>query len=566
MKASLVRRTEPLLSILLGLFCFGYSYAQIVPTKRLSIEADELIIGAPRIPIDEREDTLLFFDMEKAAFRAGEMIDQGWVKDSLGKHSFAAGLNVVAKGSASIAFGNKARAISSDAIALGKNVVASGRNTVAIGDQNSAIGNSTIAIGNNLSNSSFGSIVLGRFNVGGGNEFSWTEADPLFEIGNGSGTNNRANAMTMLKNGRTLLGKVNGGLQDRLTVNSEDNEDPFRVQVASSTKFRIFKNGSISLGVNNANVSDNDVYVHNELGVGASIPEAKLDVRGTSQIKMNSSTNNGPQLSLYETSNTDYARLEFRNQNPETFWTIAGRPNADVKSSKFNINLGSDQAMLTILGNENVGIGTETPTQKLDVNGAIKLGLDSGSPENGTLRYRSTGLEIYHNNAWNIIDIKPKKYEIGDEAFGGIIFWIDEDGEHGLVVSDVNFPSNAPWGTDPCCPTQAFNKFGIYGGYFNTLAIIFDEYHNGSAASAIATSFINGYGDWYLPNSSEFRELYNASLVIDNINLTANWYWTSREDTDTSSTYRGYARHGGTGEGRLFDKDESHYLRPIRRF
>ena len=53
------------------------------------------------------------------------------------------------------------------------------------------------------------SVAMGRYNVGGGNSISWVETDPLFEIGIGTSFSDRANALTVLKNGNVGIGTSN---------------------------------------------------------------------------------------------------------------------------------------------------------------------------------------------------------------------------------------------------------------------------------------------------------------------------------------------------------------------
>jgi len=50
-----------------------------------------------------------------------------------------------------------------------------------------------------------GVTALGRFNTGLGSATTWVATDPLFEVGNGSSTTARSNALTVLKNGNTSI-------------------------------------------------------------------------------------------------------------------------------------------------------------------------------------------------------------------------------------------------------------------------------------------------------------------------------------------------------------------------
>lgn len=81
-------------------------------------------------------------------------------------------------------------------------------------------------------------------------------------------------------NGKLGVGTT-GSPSDKLHVVGTGSEDLLRVQLNSSTKMRVFNNGSISLGSNNTNISAGDVYVASDLGIGVSIPTNRLHVRGS---------------------------------------------------------------------------------------------------------------------------------------------------------------------------------------------------------------------------------------------------------------------------------------------
>ena len=145
-------------------------------------------------------------------------------------------VSIIASGDGAVAIGAGARAISNGSFAVG-NAYAGGKGAVAMGEGNTANGvgafcagqgnsvggNEATALGGNnivsgyigfaagsgLNSSSFISSVFGRYNIGGGSPTSWVATDPLFEIGMGTATNAKANALTVYKNGNT---EINGNL------------------------------------------------------------------------------------------------------------------------------------------------------------------------------------------------------------------------------------------------------------------------------------------------------------------------------------------------------------------
>ena len=94
------------------------------------------------------------------------------------------------------------------------------------------------------------------------------------------------------------------------------------------------------------------------------------------------------------------------------------------------------------------------------------------------------------------------KIEMGAEFGGGIIFYIDGTGMHGLIVAKDDLPS----------------RFSGEGGEGFTWY---------DAEVACQTLEINGYSDWFLPNKEQLRILYLNKAVG---NFTGNhYYWTSSE-------------------------------------
>ncbi len=158
---------------------------------------------------------------------------------------------------------------------------------------------------------------------------------------------------------------------------------------------------------------------------------------------------------------------------------------------------------------------------------------------------------------------------IGDFHKGGVIFYLDSSGEHGLVcaVSDQSF--GCEWGCLPTVVTGA-NELSIGTGYQNTLDIISICTSQDIAAAICDALVLNGYEDWFLPSKDELDSMHE-SLDIINSQSTANGgellqstnYWTS----SGSGSNTAWVQNMGSGGSQLTNLvDKSNHVRAVRAF
>lgn len=134
----------------------------------------------------------------KAAFRAGENLDDVWEDFNIGQFSFGGGKRTLAQGQYSTALGNASKA--------------EGASSVAIGRLTNAIGEASVALGEGTVSRYFGGMAVGAYNDSqdGGAGGTKAASDPqnrIFQIGNGSGFQSTSNALTVLRNGNIGIGK-----------------------------------------------------------------------------------------------------------------------------------------------------------------------------------------------------------------------------------------------------------------------------------------------------------------------------------------------------------------------
>ncbi|HEY0029315.1 MAG TPA: hypothetical protein VGC65_01055 [Bacteroidia bacterium] len=163
-----------------------------------------------------------------------------------GYTTVASGPNSFASGYLSQATGDKATAISWGNLASGTASFATGSGTVASGAYSSsfgyhptASGQSAIAAGTYTTAQSFSSFVIGRYNkTGTYSATTWVGTDPVFVIGNGTGTGTFArNAVTVLKNGNVGIGTelLSNPNNYRLAVNGSIGAKEVKIETSSTT-------------------------------------------------------------------------------------------------------------------------------------------------------------------------------------------------------------------------------------------------------------------------------------------------------------------------------------------
>jgi hypothetical protein len=243
--------------------------------------------------------TRMMWYPNKAAFRAGRVISTQWNKDNIGYNSVAFGYNATASGYASTALGESTTASGILSTAMGFNSIASANFSTAMGSSTTASGAYSTSMGMNTNASSYASLAIGRYNVGVGNASSWVSTDPLFEIGNGTSSASKSNAMTVLKNGRVGIGTSSPGAglhlkgvnfpESFLFIESNTGNDAgIRLYEGSTVKWHIFNNPALD-GLFIYNTGGTTAIFAKQsnafIGIGTSSPTQNLDVNGNARFR-----------------------------------------------------------------------------------------------------------------------------------------------------------------------------------------------------------------------------------------------------------------------------------------
>jgi hypothetical protein len=153
----------------------------------------------------------------------------------------------------------------------------------------------------------------------------------------------------------------------------------------------------------------------------------------------------------------------------------------------------------------------------------------------------------------------PSTPYIGQNYAGGIVFYVDETGLHGLVCAPSD-QGNASWG---CQGTDIATGNAIGTGAVNTAAIVAGCTTPGIAAKICDDLVLNGYSDWYLPSVDELGLMY-SNLYLKSIgNFDAyGSYWSSSQANASEAWYC----HFNNGFQWHQEKRYSNQFRAIRAF
>ena len=120
--------------------------------------------------------------------------------------------------------------------------------------------------------------------------------------------------------------------------------------------------------------------------------------------------------------------------------------------------------------------------------------------------------------------------EIGSAFQGGILFYVDSSGKHGLISAIDDF-GDRKWG---CVSVEIATDVDLGTGFQNTFKILEECSETPIAASEAVYYEINEYSDWYLPSFDELKEMYFSIGVGSQLGNVGNFaqnqdcrYWSS---------------------------------------
>lgn len=188
-----------------------------------------------------------------------------------------------------------------------------------------------------------------------------------------------------------------------------------------------------------------------------------------------------------------------------------------------------------------LGLGTSSPNASaiIDLSATNKGILIPRIDYNNKPAFPATGCMVFvtsngpqGNNAfyfydganWNIVapSILPG---LGDRIGGGIIFWLDATGQHGLIATPAD-QYTRHWYNGSFVTTDATGT-AIGTGESNTETIVTVQGAGTYAAQNCDNLNLNGKSDWFLPSKDELSQMYSQRSIIGGFNNST--FWSSSE-------------------------------------
>ena len=354
-----------------------------------------------------------------AAFGDGTTAS-GWATTTFGHETEASAEKAVA-------FGDRTTASGSHSAAFGGYTTASGHRSVSFGTRTTASGSHSAAFGYSTTAQPYSSFVIGKHNEISGTKTSWITTEPLFVIGNGADASNLNNAVTVLKNGNVGIGvsaptqplQVNGIIESttsgfkfpdgttQTTASIDTTLDQTDIEAFG------FVTGN-NTGSNLWTQSGSDLsYTTGNVGIGTTTSSEKLHI---SELDVNGYTG-------FRLQNPGQSNLELRTYgDSSSAWrgaSIISSWNTDVDlglvaDSLGKVNAGtSDHVIWLDASSGNVGIGTTTPNEKLEVSGIVYTNTESSGFIADESNRKRVGLMKYEGHEAGIWRASSQDFAIG---------------------------------------------------------------------------------------------------------------------------------------------------------
>lgn len=160
------------------------------------------------------------------------------------------------------------------------------------------------------------------------------------------------------------------------------------------------------------------------------------------------------------------------------------------------------------------------------------------------------------------------RLSIGKNYGGGIVFYVDSTGKHGLIAAPKDQSTGLQWYNDGFYSNTGADSTAVSTGKTNTAAIIKNQGAGFYAANLCDRLVLGNYNDWFLPSKDELALMFKnigvgAAAPLKNIGKFATrGYWSSSEYDSESAWYQSF----GDGSQDKYDKYGGFAVRAVRAF
>lgn len=134
----------------------------------------------------------------------------------------------------------------------------------------------------------------------------------------------------------------------------------------------------------------------------------------------------------------------------------------------------------------------------------------------------------YNSNATDDDGSCVMAKKLGDTFGGGIVFYVDATGLHGLIAAPSDQSNSKTWLNSLVMATNATDA-AVGKGKANTTLII-SAYGAGSYAASVCDELtLGGFSDWFLPSKDELVLMYTNLHAKSLGSFAFARYWSSTE-------------------------------------
>lgn len=184
----------------------------------------------------------------------------------------------------------------------------------------------------------------------------------------------------------------------------------------------------------------------------------------------------------------------------------------------------------------------------------------------------ATGLTIFNtsrngNETYNGVGWVSNTHYIGENYGGGIVFYVYDYGQHGLIAATADQSVGIQWYNGTYRSTGTTGD-GVSAGSMNTAMIVATQMADnqiGNFAAKVCADYSSTEndvpcGDWYLPSKYELNLLYQQKSVVGG--FASDYYWSSTEANADGACGQDF-NNGYQGN---YYKNDGQYVRAVRAF